>query len=232
MTRPLEHDNDQLIGTLIKHLFDQAEILADLHDMLTSSRDNYFNEAVLQQLGHECSLKELESLAAKHSVGDLVRHLHNLERFGLIKDTKQTYQRTTLGEQALDSVRTLEREVGAERSKAMLDAALGQNSLRLFLNVFGHNPETHHAINEVIYSPLEIGRLSLFLPRTIEGLAAIDKLDDAGLITYHEDGSVRVNPRRASAFYHYLRRLYSHVLIGHTGIQGKETNHDADEATA
>ena len=34
------------------------------------------------------------------------------------------------------------------------------------------------------------------------------KLDDAGLISYLDDGNVHVNPRRSTAFYHYLRNLY------------------------
>ena len=44
--------------------------------------------------------------------------------------------------------------------------------------------------------------------RGVEGVSAIDKLDDAGLTSYLEDGNVHVNPRRSTAFYHYLRNLY------------------------
>ncbi len=36
----------------------------------------------------------------------------------------------------------------------------------------------------------------------------MDKLDDAGLVSYMDDGNIHVNPRRSTAFYAYLRKLY------------------------
>ena len=36
----------------------------------------------------------------------------------------------------------------------------------------------------------------------------MDKLDDAGLVSYLDDGNIHVNPRRSTAFYAYLRKLY------------------------
>ena len=61
---------------------------------------------------------------------------------------------------------------------------------------------------EILYTSLEIGQLFRIFARSIEGVSAIDKLDDAGLTSYLEDGKVHVNPRRSTAFYHYLRNLY------------------------
>ncbi len=44
--------------------------------------------------------------------------------------------------------------------------------------------------------------------RSIEGISSMDKLDDAGLVSYLDDGQIHVNPRRSSAFYAYLKKLY------------------------
>ena len=64
------------------------------------------------------------------------------------------------------------------------------------------------AVVESYLTPLEIGQLIRSFSRSVEGIAAIDMLDDAGLISYLEDGGVHVNPRRSTAFYHYLRNLH------------------------
>ena len=44
--------------------------------------------------------------------------------------------------------------------------------------------------------------------RSVEGISSMDKLDDAGLVSYMDDGNIHVNPRRSTAFYSYLRKLY------------------------
>ncbi|MCH8986913.1 hypothetical protein IIA94_01955, partial [Patescibacteria group bacterium] len=118
------------------------------------------------------------------------------------------YRRTELGERAINAIRELERKVGEERAKPIWEAALGKNSIRLFLKVYG-SPKKSNDEGDIVFTPLEIGQISTFLPRTIEGIAAIDKLDDAGLVSYLEDGNVHVNPRRSTAFYSYLKNLYS-----------------------
>ena len=61
---------------------------------------------------------------------------------------------------------------------------------------------------EVKYTPAQVGRMSLFLPRVIEAISAIDKLSEAGLLTYRDDGYIYLHPGKASAFYRYLRDLY------------------------
>ena len=40
------------------------------------------------------------------------------------------------------------------------------------------------------------------------GVSSIEKLDATGLVSYREDGNVCMNLREATAFYHYLTRLY------------------------
>ena len=43
--------------------------------------------------------------------------------------------------------------------------------------------------------------------RSVEGISSMDKLDDAGHVSYLSDGKSHVNPRRSTAFYAYLERL-------------------------
>ncbi|GAI12619.1 unnamed protein product, partial [marine sediment metagenome] len=61
---------------------------------------------------------------------------------------------------------------------------------------------------EIKYSPSEIGRIAGLLPRTVDGVTAIDKLNLAGILTYEDDGCVHFSSIKASSFYQYLRKLY------------------------
>ena len=120
--------------------------------------------------------------------------------------------RTGLGEEALNAVRELERKIGEERATVICEAALGVNAIKLFLTIFGDNKEPDLSTREVIYTPLEIGQLIRGFVRNVEGISSMDKLDDAGLVSYLDDGNIHVNPRRSTAFYAYLRKLY-HLLV-------------------
>ena len=70
---------------------------------------------------------------------------------------------------------------------------------------------------EVIYTPLEIGQLIRVFARSVEGISPLDKLDDAGLVSYMEDGNIHVNPRRSTAFYAYLKKLHQ-MLVNIEGL--------------
>ena len=141
------------------------------------------------------------------------RHVNKLAKWGLIElatstDGTTSYVRTGLGEEALNSVRELERKIGEDRARAIFEAALGANAIRLFLTIFGDDKEPDPASREVVYTPLETGQLMRVFARSLEGISSMDKLDDAGLVSYLNDGKVHVNPRRSTAFYAYLRNLY------------------------
>ena len=105
-------------------------------------------------------------------------------------------------------VRELERKIGEDRAMSICQEALGVNALRLFLTIFGNNKEVDLASREVLYTPLEIGQLIRLFTRSLEGISSMDKLDDAGLVSYMDDGNIHVNPRRSTAFYAYLKKLY------------------------
>ena len=52
-----------------------------------------------------------------------------------------------------------------------------------------------------------MGRLSLFLPRSVEGISAVDKLNEAGLLVYQADNYIHMPPTKARSFYQYLQDL-------------------------
>ena len=124
------------------------------------------------------------------------------------------YVRTSLGEEALNTVRELQRKVSEEHARSIADAGLGSDAIKLFLTIFANPKEVDLTTREILYTPLEIGQLIRIFSRSVEGVSAIDKLDDAGLISYLEDGNVHVDPRRSTTFYHYLRNLYSLLARG------------------
>jgi len=129
-------------------------------------------------------------------------------------DDDKKYIRTALGEQAVNALREFERRISEEAAQAVYGASLGTNSIRLFLRVYGYKKEANWEQLQVGYTPAEIGKLSLFLPRVLEGISAIDKLNEAGLLVYEDDNHIYMPPVRARGYYQYLQRLYG-ILAPH-----------------
>ena len=156
---------------------------------------------------------EIEEIRRDHSVEEADRHINKLTKWALIQPVRSSegisgYERTAVGEQALNAVRELERKIGEDRARAIFEAALGVNAMRLFLTIFGNKKEPDVRTREVIYTALEIGQLMRVFARSLEGISSMDKLDDGGLVSYLDDGNIHVNPRRSTAFYAYLKKLY------------------------
>ncbi len=212
MIEEIKGADSQLQGQVIKQIYKNAERVAYLHATLTSPRGQFFRKKLLHLLADGLIEEEILQLTKEFGVEEYKRHVNKFMDAGFIVvsdlDGKEGYTRTALGEEAINALRELERKIGTDKAKAIYLASLGLNSLRLFLRVYGHQGKAASVDTDIIYTPLEMGQLSAFLPRTIEGLAAIDKLDDAGLISYLEDGNIHVNPRRCVAFYQYLKRLH------------------------
>ena len=203
----------QTEGSVIKTILQDVADVAELHAVLTSPRHRYCRRRFLQALRTAMTIEQIESLRKDIGVEEYERHIHKLVAHRLVEPELSEgettgYIRTALGEQALNAVSELERKIGGERAHNITEAGLGPNSIRLFLTIFGNDKETDLTSREIVYTPLEIGQLIRSFSRSVEGIAAIDKLDGAGLISYLEDGGVHVNPRRSTAFYHYLRNLY------------------------
>ena len=202
-----------LAGVTIKEIFQNIEAVAELHGVLSSPRGQFLHRRLLHALRGGLTLDEIERIRQEHGVEESDRHINKLAKWGLIEPVGPSgettgYVRTELGEEALNAVRELERKIGEDRAMNICQAALGVNALRLFLTIFGNNKEQDLVAREVLYTPLEIGQLTRLFARSLEGISSMDKLDDAGLVSYMDDGNIHVNPRRTTAFYAYLRKLY------------------------
>ena len=155
---------------------------------------------------------DIERLRVESGINEYHRHLNRLLKFGLARlekvDGEQRYVRTGLAERAINAVRELERRLDKEAARNVYSASLGPNSIRLSLRIYGDRREADWEQLRIRYTPVEIGRLSLFLPRVIEGVSAVDKLNEANLLVYRDDDHIHMQPKKARGFYQYLRQLY------------------------
>ena len=212
----------ELAGNTIKEIFKNAEAIAELHACLTSPRGDNFRLRLLQAMEVPLDEKKIEQLRVESGVNEYHRHLNKLLSMGLIQklevDGEGNYVRTDLGERAINALREFERRVDEEAANAVYAASLGPNSIRLFLRIYGNNRKADWEHLQVRYTPAEVDRLSLFLPRVVEGLSAIDKLNDANLLAYHQDNHVYMEPRKGRSFYQYLQDLYVLTRAKHTSF--------------
>ncbi len=202
-----------LEGVTIKNIYRNVESVAELHSVLASPRGKYLHQRLLHALRENLAYDEIERLRKEYGVEESDRHTNRLAKWQPIEPATTPegfagYVRTTLGEEALNAVRELERNIGEERTTVICEAALGVNAIKLFLTIFGDNKEPDLFTREVTYTPLEIGQLIRGFVRNVEGISSMDKLDEAGIVSYLDDGNIHVNPRRSTAFYAYLRKLY------------------------
>ena len=203
---------DELTGNMIKEIFRHAEDVAELHACLTSPRGTNFRLRLLQSMELPMGETAIERLKVEAGVNEYHRHLHMLFKFGLVREQEvggdKQYARTDLGEAAVNALREFERRVGAEAAQAVYSAAIGPNSIRLFLRIYGVHREVDWDRLQISYTPAEMGCLSLFLPRTIEGISAIDKLNVANVLVYGDDDRISMQPLKARAVYQHLQELY------------------------
>ena len=206
-----EQTTSELAGNVIKDIFRNAKEIADLHACLTSPRGDNFRLRLIQLMETPATEKMIDQVRAESGVNESHRHTNMLLKHGLASrqaaEGEPSYVRTDLGERAINCVRELERRIGQENTEAIFSSCLGVNSIRLFLRVYGNRKTADWGHLEVRYTPAEIGKLSLFLPRAIEGISAIDKLNVVGLLVYQEDDYVYMPPVLARAFYQYLQEL-------------------------
>ena len=202
-----------LEGITIKNIFQNIEAVSELHAVLSSPRGQYLHRRLLHSLRERLTLDEIELLRKGYDVEESERHINKLAKWGLIVPVRSSgritgYVRTDLGEEAINAVRELERKIGEDRARTICEAGLGSNAIKLFLTIFGNKKVLEFSSMEVTYTPLEIGQLMRLFARSVEGISSMDKLDDAGLVSYLDDGKIHVNPRRSTAFYAYLKKLY------------------------
>ena len=212
----IEREGDRVPGQLIKEVYGNADDIADLHACLTSPRGDNFRFRLLQGLEEPMRESEVEDLRIESGINEYHRHLTRILSAGLarVDETggERKYLRTELGETAVNSVRSFARRVGEGVAHVVFAAALGPNSIRFFLRIYDDRREPDWDNLQIRYTAAEIGRGSLFLPRTIDGISAIDKLNDADLLTYRDDNHVYVQASRARSWYQYLKELNGMVV--------------------
>lgn len=208
-----------LEGKRLKKIFRNADVIGQLHITLTSRRGNYFRKKLLNQLGEEGTTDVVEKLRQEAGVTEYERHIQKLLQFHLIdlkhEGDKDIYFRTELGETAINAMRELERDVGREEALRIYDASLGEHSVQLFLVVYSDKREPDFETRKLKYTPQEVGQLAYFLHRSVEAMAAVDKLNDAGILTYEDDGHVYASSKILRGFYKYYLNLLDIAVKQH-----------------
>ena len=216
--RSTQDISNELSGKTIKEIFRHAGEVALLHACLTSPRGDYFRFHLLQAMEVPVAEAGIEKIQLQSGTNEYHRHLLSLMRFGLVHEEEtegvKLFSRTDLGERAINAVRELERRITDESAQAIYLASLGPNSIRFFLRTYGNTAEASWNHLQIRYSPAEMGRLSLFLPRAIDGVSAIDSLNEADIVVYREDNYVYMHATKARSFYQYLRELYGILKCG------------------
>ena len=194
-----------------EEVYAQSERIAELHAVLTSPRGDHFRARLLQQAHTRLNDSDLEQLRRESKLTEYERHIHKLAQFDLIDERLEGrsihYQRTPRGEEAINTLRELERRLGTDTTTQIYDASLGVNSIRLFLRLYDVDRTPNFPGGDVTFQPSEIGRICRVLPRTIEGYAALDKLNDAGLLSCRDDNVFVFAAVKARAVYQYLTSL-------------------------
>ena len=210
-----------LAGVRIQEVFKGAEAVAEVNAAVTSPRGEYFRLRLLHATELPVDEAFVERLRGEAGINEHHRHIHILMKHRFIRedtlDGASRYVRTSQGERAINAVRQLDRRLGKEASRTIHGAALGANSIRLFLRIYGDSRDADWELRRVRYTPVEIGRLSLFLPRVIEGISALDTLNEAGLLVYGDDDHVHMQPVKARSYYLYLRDLWEMAKVDRTG---------------
>ncbi len=128
-------------------------------------------------------------------------------------DGHNKFYRTPGGTQAVNAVKTLINRMGKEQAVKLFRSSFGMNSIKLFLILYDKKWEEGLENKKVFFSPGELGRLTLSISRSIEGMAAFEKLNDAGLLIYEDDGNIHMPPVLARNFYGYLLELYDIIKV-------------------
>lgn len=194
----------------LKAVLQSAEKVAGLHLTLTAPGGQFFPHRLPNLVSGTVAVGEVEGLRRQVGVPEAEPHLQKFLEHRLIEVVatrgEKGYRRTSSGQEAVNAVHELEERVGADRASQIFQCCLDKNSIQLFLKVYGSRQAPEG--DNIIYTALEIGRIAAFLSRTMAGVSSIEKLDATGLVSYREDGNACMNLREATAFYHYLTRLY------------------------
>lgn len=206
----------ELNGEIIKNIYQRAEDVARLHNAATSRSCKFFRMELLNKRSWLSS--EIKKLRDERKVKDSKRHLSRLTTENLIiknrlgKNTR--YIRTEAGDEIVAIIKNLQRKIGERHAKKIFKANLGPDSIKFFLNLYGSTKKIIYHNNDknpyIKFRFREIKRLASFLPRTVDEVAVLDRLDEARLL-FCKNRHVVMSPIRSKAFYQYLKNIY--ILI-------------------
>jgi len=135
----------ELAGRTIKDVFHRAEEISWLHWCLTSTRGDYLRLRMLQAMETPVQEAEIEKFQVEPGVEEHIRHLNKRLKAGLVSaeglDSESKYARIELGERAVNALGEFQRNIGSDQARAVYSAALGPNSIRLFLRIYGNKRE-------------------------------------------------------------------------------------------
>lgn len=195
----------------VRRIFKRAGALARFHVALNSPACR-----LLESLQDAVATDSVSRLAEDTGLSATGRYVSLKLRYGLVREAEtgggnRALVRTELGERALNAITALERRIGAEAAAAISEADLGPNCFRLFLRLYtdgGKEASIVDGRSTTAYSWERVSELTMFLPRRIEALAAIEMLANAGLLIYDDAKQMLTLPSvRARAFYQYLTAL-------------------------
>lgn len=202
----------------IKEIFEKAIGIATLHNVLTFKKGNYFHLKLLHSLEESLSFFKIEELRMSVGLKESYFHFDILLAFHLVElvqeQGEERCKRTELGKMSINAVRDLESLIGKDSAIKLYEVHLGPNSIRFFLRICHQQKEVDFTEEEVKFSPHDIDKLSFFPPRSIGGIKAIDKLNDAALLNYDDDGFIYLSPLRGCSFYRYLLVLNEIIKRG------------------
>ena len=216
---------DKLAGRLIKDIFDSAERVAELHSCLTSPRGSNFRLRLLQAMEVPLDEQAIERLRVEAAINEYHRHLNRLLRLRLVSlqeaDGARQYGRSESGESAVNALREFERRVGAEAAQAVYSAALGPNSIRLFLRIYGNQKEADWDRMQITYTPAEVGRLSLFLPPH-HRRPVCHRTSSTRPTSWPTGTTARshMQPSKARSFYQYLQHVHRLSVVPEVSTNG------------
>ena len=212
-------EKKELQGEMINDMVELSDDLANLHKSISSPNGNYFNSALLHELRKRLNEDQLEEFRKKFNVSEYERHIHKFLNFNLVTeeliDGKKVYERTKLGEQALNAMKEIEAKIGLNKAREIYECGLGRISIDLFLKLYG---KKRFFLSRYLRKSLDIKYKSnkilrqFNLPRDVEGISAIDKFVESELLVY-KDRYFYLDTVKARSFYQYLKRLYK-ILEG------------------
>ena len=199
---------------------ESVQSIASLHSLLTSSRGDFFRKKLLQDLRMPKTTAEVSKKGHAIGLEETRRHVNKLIQFKFVEESGNKLRRTPLGEEALNTVKELERKIGMVSADRIYAAALGPNSITLFFHLY-HSIQVATPVDRIGISANDLGQMTTKLFYGVDRAAVMDKLLDSGLLVYEPKRNVfLLDIRQARSVYAYLqaldvffKKIFPHLVV-------------------